>query len=156
MREKSGSLITCFYVGEAEFVNQVTFWNSTQNIIAFCSKWLCGYRPGDLFIIEMIKNNVHLWRQLDGLYIQQVSSAGMAAGSLVAHQTTSIHQHKSAQRGANCIRRPSLFLRGQSACVWGRVCQRRGKRRGLARSVGCLRTRGGRGWRCVVGTGQAL
>lgn len=44
--------------------------------------------------------------------------------SLVAYQTTSIHQHKSAQRGANCIRRPSLFLSG-GACVSERerVCR---------------------------------
>lgn len=103
-----------------------------------------------------LKSNVHLWRHLGRLYIQGPSSAGTAASSLVAHQTTSIHQHKSAQRGANCIRRPSPFLSGQRVCVcvrWG--VQGRGKKTGLARSVGCLRSRGGRVWRCVVGAGQA-
>lgn len=108
------------------------------------------------------QNNVHLWRQPGSLYIQRASSAGTVASSLVAHQTTSIHQHKSAQRGANCIRRPSPFLSG--LCVWSRegwgvLCgvEARGKeqRRGLARTVGCLRSRGGRVWRWVVGVGQA-
>lgn len=100
-----------------------------------------------------LNHNAYLWRHLGGLSIQGSSSAGTAASSPVAHQTTSIHQHKSAQRGANCIRRPP-FLSG--LCVWVAGCgcveesrvDVRGKRRGLARSVGCLRSRGGRVWRC--------
>lgn len=34
----------------------------------------------------------------------------------MAYQATSIHQHKSAQRGANCVRRPWLFAVAR-ACV---------------------------------------
>lgn len=81
---------------------------------------------------------------------------------------------RERQRAAQWPTRPPLFintkvLRGVlialgvllpssvarvRVCVSGRV-EGRGKRRGLARSVGCLRSRGGRVWRCVVGAGQA-
>lgn len=107
---------------------------------------------------DWLTSSVHLWHQLGCLYILGPSSAGTAASSLADHQTTSIHQHKSAQRGANCIRRPSLFFSGVCGCgcvfVWSRVSVI-GKRRRLVRSMGCLRSRGGRVWWCVVGAGQA-
>lgn len=41
---------------------------------------------------------------------------GNCAELPMADQATSIHQHKSAQRGANCIRRPWLFSVAK-ACV---------------------------------------
>lgn len=43
------------------------------------------------------------------LYILRACSAGTVLSCLLAYQATSIHQHKSAQRGANCVRRPWLF-----------------------------------------------
>lgn len=105
-----------------------------------------------------ITSPIHLWHHLGSLYILGSSSAGTAASSLVDHQTTSIHQHKSAQRGANCIRRPFPFLGGLCVCVyvrgyvgWVELWE---ERRLVKESVGCWRSRGYGVWRCGLGAGQ--
>lgn len=137
----------------AVFVSRTLFCNSKRLLIIPIHDLTLGQETYLLQKWWPLKNNVHLWRHLGGLYIQGSSSAGTAVSSLVAHQTTSIHQHKSAQRGANCIRRPSPFLSGQSACVWGRVW--RGEEREEDWQEVWDVWEVGRVWRCVVGAGQA-
>lgn len=134
----------------AAFVNKTTFWNLIQKIALLFQNliWLWARKPF-YYRTDWLTSNVHWWHHLGSLYILGPSSAGTAASSLVDQQTTSIHQHKSAQRGANCIRRPSPFLSGLCVCVCvvGYVgysgVEGRRKRRRLVRSVGCLRSRGG-------------
>lgn len=75
------------------------------------------------------QSSVRLWRHVCRLYILRACSAGTVVSCLVAYQATSIHQHKSAQRGANCIRRPWLFSVARAcvgererACGWRERC----------------------------------
>lgn len=43
-----------------------------------------------------------------------MTQRGKGSGGVVAYQSASIHQHKSTQRGANCIGRPPLLVRAHS------------------------------------------
>lgn len=121
--------------------------------------------PRSIFLLLTNNEPIHLWHHLGSLYILGSSSAGTAASSLVDHQTTSIHQHKSAQRGANCIRRPFPFLSGLCVCVSVRVCVCQSgyvgrvefwEERRLVKSVGCWKSRGYEVWQCGLGAGQAF
>lgn len=106
------------------YVHHFFFFFLKLNPLIFVNIALCIARGHKTYMLQKgwaLNNNVHPWRYLGCLYIQGSSSAGTVASILVAHQTTSIHQHKSAQRGANCIRRPSLFLTSQRVCGSGGV-----------------------------------
>lgn len=107
-----------FFNTMAAFIYKAIFGDLIHEVACYF-KIRYSRGPEGLFIIgtDWLTSSVHLWHHLGSLYILGPSSAGTAASSLVDHQTTSIHQHKSAQRGANCIRRPSLFLSGLCVCL---------------------------------------